>query len=302
MNRRAVPLLVLCAVLLCSLGCRRRPKGPPRPVGGPTLLSFSKIENAWVHGKGQGVTVAIMDWQFDPNSKARARYVNPTTLIPGERMGDLKPWHGSWMVNIVHTVAPEASIMPIITRSLKAEYAEVLPRGIRVAADHGASVVTSSQGTIEDNQALRDAVAYAFGKGCLFVDVHPELISHPSGEKRLCRRGECLETIIHSGVVSVPAHTMEPNAARDVCVWPYDLDSPYEDGWGFSNAPPTVAGVIALMLSANRALPIGDVKRILVETAEMRDGFRVLNAEAAVAAAVAQREPASRTSVGRPQS
>jgi hypothetical protein len=76
-------------------------------------------------------------------------------------------------------------------------------------------------------------------------------------------------------------------------VWPYDLDARYEDGWGFSNAPPTVAGVIALVLSANRSLPTGEVRRLLIETAGLRDGFRVLDAEAAVAAAVARRGASS---------
>jgi hypothetical protein len=61
-----------------------------------------------------------------------------------------------------------------------------------------------------------------------------------------------------------------------------------------------VTGVVALMLSANRSLPIGEVKRLLVDTTELRSGFRVLNAEAAVAAAVARRRPSSPTESERP--
>lgn len=288
LTRRGVPLAALLVALpigpMVAFGCTGK-KAPPRPAGDTTILSFSGVQDAWVYSKGRGVTVAVVDWQFDPDGRAQDLYVSPGSMIPGERMGTLKPWHGSWMVDIVHAVAPEASIMPIIGRSLKKGYAEALPAAIRYAADHGAAVVTSSMGPVRDNQELRDAVEYARAKGCVFVDVHPELIIDATGRERPCRHGECSEAIIHPGIVSVPAHPVKPNDARDVYVWPYDLDSKYEDGWGFSNAPPAVGGVIALMKGSNPSLPLATIKTLLIESAEMKDGFRVLNAGKAVAAA-----------------
>ena len=270
--------------------CARKPETPPRPQGGPTLLTYSRVPEAWTRSKGQGVTVAVLDWQFDPKPPAPGMYVSPTSLVPGERMGGLKPWHGSWMVGIVHAVAPEAAIMPIIARGLKHRgFADTLPQGIRYAADHGAAVVTSSMGQMLSTPELRDAVEYALAKGCLFVNVHPELVAMPGAKPRPCQRGECLEAIIRGGIVAVPAHPTWPEEARDIYTWPYDLDAAYMDGWGFSNAPPTVGGVIALMRSANPSLPAIEVKRLLVETAADKDGFRVLDAEAAVRAAEAVR-------------
>lgn len=280
-------VLVAVSIVLVVVFVRRRNDAPPRPPG--DLLSFAKVRDAWPYGKGRGVTVAVVDWQFD---RTHERYVSAASMIPGERMGELEPWHGSWMVDIVHAVAPEASIMPIIGRSLKKGYADTLPAAIRYAADHGATVVTSSMGTARDEKVLRDAVEYARAKGCVFVDVHPEIVTDATGRERFCRRGECSETIIHAGVVSVPAHPVKPNDARDVYVWPYDLDSVYKDGWGFSNAPPTVAGVIALMKGSNRSLSVRDLKRVLIENSDMKDGFRVINAAKAVAAAA--KAPASR--------
>lgn len=278
-------LLVVLSLEVALLSACTRKKIPPRPAGETTLLSFSAVQDAWVYTKGRGVTVAVVDWQFDPKGRARSLYVSPASMISGESIGALKPWHGSWMVDIVHAVAPEASIMPIIGRSLKQGYASVLPAAIRYAADHGAAVVTSSMGPVRDNQELRDAVAYAGAKGCVFVDVHPELVTDATGRERPCRRGECSEAIIHPGIVTVPAHPVKPNDARDVYVWPYDLDSVYQDGWGYSNAPPAVGGVIALMKASNPSLPLATLKRLLIETAEVKDGFRVLNARKAVAAA-----------------
>jgi len=55
----------------------------------------------------------------------------------------------------------------------------------------------------------------------------------------------------------------------------------YKDGWGLSNGPPIVAGVIALMKGANPKLTPAQIRNILTQTAENKDGFRVLNAEAA---------------------
>jgi subtilisin family serine protease len=60
----------------------------------------------------------------------------------------------------------------------------------------------------------------------------------------------------------------------------------YKDGWGYSNGPPIVAGVIALMKAANPKLTPAQIRRILTETAEDRDGFAVLNAQATVKKAV----------------
>ncbi|HET7712076.1 MAG TPA: hypothetical protein VFL80_09125 [Thermoanaerobaculia bacterium] len=275
----AIPLL-----LAAALGCRAE-KAPPRPAGNTTILSFSAVEDAWVYSRGRGVIVAVVDWQFDEDGRASDFYVSPATMIPGERIGDLEPWHGSWMVDIVHAIAPEASVMPIIGRSLRKGYAQALPAAIRYAADHGAAVVTSSMGPARDSRELREAVEYARARSCVFVNVHPELVIGESGRTRYCRRGECSESIIHAGVVAVPAHPVKPDDARDIYVWPYDLDSVYRDGWGFSNGPPAVGGVIALMKGANPSLSPEAIKRLLIESGDMKDGFRVLNARKAVAAA-----------------
>lgn len=288
MTRRGVFLarsFVAASVLLAAGVACTTEKAPPRPPGNTTILFFSAVEDAWVYSRGRGVTVAVVDWQFDPDGRASDLYVSPASMIPGQRIGELEPWHGAWMVDIVHAVAPEASVMPIIGRSLRKGYAEALPAAIRYAADHGATVVTSSMGPARDNQELRDAVEYARAKSCVFVNVHPEVVIGDDGRKRYCRRGECPETIIHAGVVAVPAHPVKPDDARDVYVWPYDLDSVYRDGWGFSNAPPAVGGVIALMKGANPSLTSEAIKRLLIESADMKDGFRVVNAAKAVAAA-----------------
>ncbi len=88
--------------------------------------------------------------------------------------------------------------------------------------------------------------------------------------------------IIHSGLVSVPRYPVEPELNREVYVWPYDINPKFKDGWGYSNGPPIVAGVIAQMKSVNPDLTPQEIRNIIVKTVYVRQGFKVLNAEAAV--------------------
>lgn len=275
--------------MVAGPGCGRA--HPPRNTESD-LIAFSRIEPAWSQSRGVGAVVAVIDWQFDPKADVASRFVSPATMVPGERMGDLKPWHGAWMVEIVHRVAPEAGIMPIIGRSLKqSDYQAALVNGIRYAADHGAVAVTSSMGPATDSPQLREAVAYAEARGTLFVNVHPENVAADPKTFQPCGADACDRRIVHAGVVSVPEHPTKPNAARDVYTWPYDLDAKFEDGWGYSNAPPIVGGVIALVKSANPRLSPAEIRELLVQTAYPREGFAVLDVSAAVKAAVAKRLP-----------
>ena len=265
-------------------------KETPSKAGEPNLITFSRIDKAWPHSRGEGIKVAILDWLFDMSPKASAKYINPTSMVPGAEVGAEKPWHGEWMAEIVHQVAPGAKIIPIRARPAADKdrdadgryvYEKYLVQGIRFAADQGAVAVTSSMGPLAQSKDLRDAIDYAEQKGTIFIDVHPE-------EKTDANTFD--KRIVHPGVVSVPAHRLRPDFRREVYVWPYDLKPVFQDGWGLSNGPPIVAGVIALMKSANPELTNPEIRRIIVETADSRDGFKVLDAEAAVKKALAVRK------------
>jgi len=282
MTRSPAAVVIPVLVLLGGPGCGERT--PPRNTSSD-LATFSRIPEAQAIGRGAGTTVAVLDWQFDPAPEVAAHYVAPTSLVPGARIGDLDPWHGAEMVRIVRQVAPEAGIMPIIARASGRPYQDQVIEGIRYAADHGAVAVTNSMGPVTATPALQAAIDYAEERGTLFVNVHPENTVAVPDSFVGCQAGACDARIVHAGIVAVPEHPVRPNLARDVYTWPYDLTTLFRDGWGYSNAPPVIAGVIALMKAANPALAPADIRRILVATAAERDGFRVLDAAAAVAAA-----------------
>lgn len=316
--REAIPLvrlaalsLVLAALFFVS-SCARQPDGDghlsgagsgaaasgapspgsgawsePFPSGtGTNLLLFSRVDRAWQQSRGDGCLVAIADWMFDLGPGARAKYVHPASLVPGEEIGTMKPWHGEWMAEIVHAVAPGAKIIPIRARSSKdPDYQEFLVKAIHLAADRGAVAVTSSMGPTVQSAALARAIDYAEERGTIFVDVHPERVTGEDGDEQWCRPGECDARIVHAGVVSVPGHETRPDPARDVYTWAYALEAKWKDGWGYSNGPPLVGGVIALVKSVNPSLSPAEVREILADTSYDWNGFPVIDASAAVAAA-----------------
>jgi hypothetical protein len=255
-------------------------------------ITFHKIDKAWQYTKGENTKVAILDWLFDLSHEAKKKYSSPVSMIPGQDIGFAEPWHGEWMAEIVHRIAPAAIIIPIRAnpgrvkgdKSMAPEqpYEKYLIKGIKFAAEKGAVAVTNSMGPVKHAQALFDAIDFAETKGTVFINVHPEYKIYTKKELKECEVGECNQKIIHTGLISVPKYPAEPEANRDIYVWPYSIDPKYKDGWGYSNGPPIVGGVVALMRSVNPKVSSKEVKSIIIQTAFIHNGFRVLDAEAAV--------------------
>ena len=268
------------------------------PSNDTTYINFHKVDKAWKYSKGDNVKIAILDWLFDMSPEAAKKYVDPISLVPGQPLGELKPWHGAWMAEIVNNIAPKAKIIPIRARpkSKKSDnnspvdrpYEKYIIEGIKYAADHDAAAVTSSMGPLRQTPELTDAINYAKKKGTVFIDVHPEYKDFKNGKVVFCDSTELNPLIIHPGIVSVPAHpyTKKAEMWRDFYTWPYDIDPVFRDGWGFSNGPPIVAGIVALMKSVNPKLSVEEIKNILIKTSEPENGFNVIDAEAAVKRAI----------------
>lgn len=255
------------------------------------FLTFSKINEAHKLSLGYGTKVAVLDWCFDMSKKASAKYVDQISLVPNNPLGELKLWHGSWMVNIIHRIAPKTKIMPIRVRPKTKtdnfqknteELQKYIVKGIIYAADHGAVAVTNSTGPVKNSLALNNAIKYAEKKGCIFVDVHPEYTSWLNGRSIYANKNELSKLIIHTGAFPSPKYPAKPDPKRNIYTWGYEINPVFKDGYGYSNAPPIVGGVIALMKSANQNLTPEQIRNIIYTTAMDIDGFQVLNAEAAV--------------------
>lgn len=145
MSRVFVVLLGLVVALPCLVGESVSAGTGETPQNEPNLITFSRIDKAWKYTQGENTKVAVLDWLFDMSPKASAKYINPTSMIPGEKIGFAEAWHGEWMAEIVHQIAPKAKIIPIRARPVSREqdrdkdgrmpYEKYLVKGIRFAAD-----------------------------------------------------------------------------------------------------------------------------------------------------------------------
>ncbi|MGD8428044.1 MAG: hypothetical protein PVH63_10440 [Balneolaceae bacterium] len=265
--------------------------GTDIPSDSTTYISYHNITQAQNFADGNGVKVAVLDWMFDLNPEAAKKYIDPVSLVPGQHIGVYKAWHGEWMAKIIHRIAPKAAIMPIRARPKSKKndnkgdvrpYQKYLVKGIRYAADHGADFITNSMGPVKQTPELTEAVRYAAEKGAVFIDVHPEYVKVKNGKIVLCHSSKLNPLIMHPGIVSVADHPRRSDSRRDFYTYPYDIDPVYKDGWGYSNGPPITAGIAALMKSVDPKLKINEIKKILIETADLRNGFKVIDAQAAV--------------------
>lgn len=144
---------------------------------------FGRIRSraAWQFGRGDGVTVAILDTGVDATHPRLSGRIHPgaADLVDGDDTPEDAPdgidsdadgdvdeavGHGTFVAGLVLSVAPAATILPI--RVLDSDgigtVFDVL-RGIELAKDKGARVVNMSLGMAGFSAILRDALEAAAG-------------------------------------------------------------------------------------------------------------------------------------------
>jgi subtilisin family serine protease len=176
-------------------------------------------------------------------------------------------------------VAYNAKIMPIRVLGQNGGSGDWISRGIRYAADNGANVINLSLGGGFD-QLIIDAVHYASRKGAIVVmAAGNDSKSQPSYPASIAT-----EVGITVGAVdrnlSMPdfSNRAGSNPAMRYVVAPgKEIVSTvpggrYKSENGTSMAAPHVAGVVALMLSANRNLTPEQVRQMMIETAFRGNG------------------------------
>ena len=148
-----------------------------------TQWGVSKIQasQAWDHSFGQGVIVAILDSGVDPNHPDLQ-----DRLIPGYNFQDGNTntadgcGHGTHVAGIaaatadngqgIAGVAYGAQIMPVkvIADNCYGSTTRLM-QGIIYAADNGARIISISSGTTYYTTSVHDAVVYARSKGVIVV-------------------------------------------------------------------------------------------------------------------------------------
>ncbi len=172
-------------------------------------------------------------------------------------------------------IAYNAKIMPVkvLNDSGSGSYSSI-SKGIRYAVDNGANVINLSLGGGSSNRSLESAINYASSKGVIVVMAagndgdslpdYPARYAQKSGIAvgAVDRNNNMPDFSNRSGTNEISYVT-----APGVKVYSSVPNNQYATYSGTSMATPHVAGVVALMLSANSSLTDAQVRQIVTETA-----------------------------------
>ncbi|MFS0515549.1 S8 family peptidase, partial [Nostoc sp. UIC 10607] len=173
-------------------------------------------------------------------------------------------------------IAYNAKIMPVkvLNDSGSGSYNSI-SKGIRYAVDNGANVINLSLGGTSSNRTLQSAIDYASSKGVIVVMAagndgdsspdYPARYAYKSGIAvgAVDQNNNMPDFSNRSGTNEIAYVT-----APGVKVYSSVPNNQYATYSGTSMAAPHVAGVVALMLSANSSLTDAQVRQIVTETAE----------------------------------
>lgn len=278
-------------------------------------------EQAWSRSTGAGAVVAVVDTGIDfsqPDLQGQILQGATFTGCPagqrpcgngdfrgpdGQNNGDEHGTHVAGTIAAVRNngigvvgVAPDAKILPVKVLEAGSGSSQDIADGIRWAADHGANVVNLSLGSMPGGQAIsisgadtamRDAIAYARGKGVLTVaaagNTSTPLCNDPAFNSDAICIGATDRNGLHSWYSELPnkadqrsvsAPGGEALTSCDDDIWstvPVGTGSAtcgqadYDAYAGTSMATPHVAGTAALLFAQGRS--VDQVETAILSTA-----------------------------------
>ncbi len=300
------------------------------------------------------IVVAIIDNGMDiHHPDLRNKIVKPYDCwdnSPNVRMGDPTYTHGTPCASVAIApanggmvgAAPVARFMPVSGTSYSIEGTETM---FNYVMNNGADVVSCSWGTVDPNFQLNqdkiDAITKAArhgrnGKGCVicfaagnegvsnvnFYATVPDVIcvaASTSEDEHPDYSNLGMEVTISSPSNGgfYPIFAARASWDKTGSYYGDDIDRGplYQHFGGTSSATPLAAGICALMLSANPELTAGEVKQILIKTADkigppgeydrrghsIRFGYGRINAAKAVAEALRHAGSAVSQPIPHPQ-
>lgn len=270
-------------------------------------LNMVKAPEAWAQGfTGEGIVVAVIDTGVDYTHLDLDGniWVNEGEIVgngidddDNGFVDDVRGWdfvandnnpmdeegHGTHVSGTIAAekndfgvtgVAYNAKIMPVrVLDAGGSGSVSNVAAGIRYAADNGADVINLSLGGGYSSE-IEDAVEYATGKGSVVVmAAGNESASQPSSPANSANQWGIAVGAVDStnrmgnfsNKASIPP--LDYVVAPGVNIYSTTPGNSYKSFSGTSMATPHVAGVAALMLSANSNLTPAEVESILTQTA-----------------------------------
>jgi len=144
----------------------------------PWNIRLFDIDKAWVHSKGKGVVVAVLDTGCDLEHEDLA-----DSFVPGYNFVDDnqtpidKNGHGTHVAGTIAAsdnhkgmvgIAPEAKIMPLKCLADNGSGRSAwIAEAIKFAADNNADIISMSLGMNSRSSNIESSLKYAKNKGCL---------------------------------------------------------------------------------------------------------------------------------------
>ena len=233
-------------------------------------LAMIDAQSAWNAGyMGDGIIVGVIDSGVQPDHPDLAENLLPAAcFLEGADASTDTVGHGT-IVTI--GVAPKAKIQPLkcFEANVKTTVSMMVPAIYAAVDEYGCQVLNMSLGTKTDSQTLKNAVAYALGKGCIVVasvgnDGTDEL-SYPAAYPGVIGVGAV------NGLKKVSSFSQKNASVKLVAPGEQVLStftgSSYGTWDGTSFSTPLVSGAAALLLSADVSLNPEQMYDLLTRTA-----------------------------------
>ncbi|BAY75754.1 peptidase S8/S53 [Nostoc linckia NIES-25] len=227
----------------------------------------NEIADNGIDDDGNGYVDDNYGWNFSANNNNTLDGNGHGTHVSGTIAGENNNYG-------VTGIAYNAKIMPVkvLNDSGSGSYNSIA-KGIRYAVDNGADVINLSLGGRYSNRTLESAINYASSKGVVVVmaagndgDSSPDYPARYASKSGIAvgavdRNNNIADFSNRSGTSEISYVT-----APGVNVYSTVPNNQYDTYSGTSMAAPHVAGVVALMLSANPNLTDAQVRQIVAET------------------------------------
>ncbi|QSJ16883.1 S8 family serine peptidase [Nostoc sp. UHCC 0702] len=227
-----------------------------------------EIADNGIDDDGNGYIDDVRGWNFSGSNNNTLDDNGHGTHVSGTIAGENNDYG-------VTGIAYNAKIMPVkvLNESGSGSYSAIA-NGIYYAVNNGANVINLSLGGDYSSSTLKSAVEYASSKGVIVVmAAGNDGESSPDYPARYAKNyGIAVGAVDSSNNMADFSNRSGSNelayvTAPGVDVYSTLPDNQYGTFSGTSMASPHVAGVVALMLSANRNFTDAEVRQIITDTA-----------------------------------
>lgn len=300
--RAVLAVLGLLVVLVPGL--------PPAAVGGSAVgrpaaeirwnLQRIEAERAWAITRGDpSIVVGIIDTGIDPQHPELAGRVVAGSDFSGGNDTTDADGHGTFVAGITAGagieapgVAPRASVMPLKVFGKNSTFSPAwVAEAIRYGVNHGARIVNLSLRLPIETQEIKEAIDDAYARGVLVVcsagnqgGVAGEApvqypANHPLAFAVTSTGVDDKKAAYASNApwvrVAAPggAYRADGNIDPKQAIYGPQPGGRYDYLQGTSFAAPHVAGLAALVWSANPKLKVEDVMQIVMHSADPQEGL-----------------------------